>query len=389
MRGRFLSERPRLGCSRVAVATGLVLSSGAISYACIWAAYGFRFGPTPNSNELFDTPSLIDEVFRSETEKEYENKPSLSDQDLDRLARERQPRLLDRLFYWEDEHRFLPQSWLRGIYRTFGLSERRASFLMGKISMDGSWAYFPLAMLFKTPVATIAALVLGLIYLACRGWRRLGKRDIWPACALLVLPAVYMFMAMRQSVNLGIRHIFPVYPCLFILIGVTASAIWRWKPKWGVVLAGMFFLGLAGETAHAYPDFIPFFNVAAGGTSNGIHLLGDSNLDWGQDLLAVVDWQKHNPDRKLYLVYFGSIDPHFYHLHYIKAPGSQTEEDIPFPGPPAENPVLAISMTEMQGIYLTDELRAFYKPLFGHKPLAVFGGSIYLFDHVEDLFPQH
>ena len=50
-------------------------------------------------------------------------------------------------------------------------------------------------------------------------------------------------------------------------------------------------IALAAETTFAFPNFIPFFNLFAGGSRGGFRLLSESNLDWGQDLPALAAWQ--------------------------------------------------------------------------------------------------
>ena len=51
-------------------------------------------------------------------------------------------------------------------------------------------------------------------------------------------------------------------------------------------VAGLLAIGIIVEALIAYPNYIAHFNFALGGPRGGIELLGDSNLDWGQDLPA-------------------------------------------------------------------------------------------------------
>ena len=45
---------------------------------------------------------------------------------------------------------------------------------------------------------------------------------------------------------------------------------------------------------------------------NSWRLLTDSNLDRGQGLIALRDYQQQHPDEPLHLAYFGSVDPAVY-----------------------------------------------------------------------------
>jgi hypothetical protein len=260
-----------------------------------------------------------------------------------------------------------------GFLYTYGTSISRRAFLCGQFSREGWWYYFPLTMLFKTPLATLIGLSPALAL--CLRWRqiRLG----WPLCAAAVAPVVYLAAAMRTPLNLGLRHMLPVYPFLFILLGVMADMGWKRHRKITAFAVCILALGLAAETYCAYPDFIPFFNVAAGGSSGGLELLSDSNLDWGQDLPALAAWQRRHPDRQVYLSYFGSADPRYYGIQYIEMTGDILAH--PDQTAPSNLPkVYAVSATNLQGTYLTQtsNLQQFHD----RTPVAILGGSIYIFD---------
>jgi hypothetical protein len=113
-----------------------------------------------------------------------------------------------------------------------------------------------------------------------------------------------------------------------------------------------------------------------------VKLVGDSSLDWGQDLRLLAQWQQEHPDQRLYLCYFGTADPSAYGVHasYIAhptgwPPWGPWEQDLRQPG------TLAMSATNLQVIYGPEELRENYRKIFGSlKPKEVLGGTIYLYD---------
>jgi hypothetical protein len=142
--------------------------------------------------------------------------------------------------------------------------------------------------------------------------------------------------------------------------------------------------GLAAESLAAAPDYLAFFNAAAGGSRGGVRHLGDSNLDWGQDLPLLAAWQARHPDVPLYLAYFGVVDPAFYGIRYRNLPGGYPFGDVP--SLPGEGPaVVAISATKLQCIYLGEDLLPFYRRFGRNEPTAVLGGTIYLYDLREPL----
>jgi hypothetical protein len=139
---------------------------------------------------------------------------------------------------------------------------------------------------------------------------------------------------------------------------------------------------LGAETLAAFPNYVAFFNAAAGGSRGGIRFLGDSNLDWGQDLKLLAQWQQDHQNQTLYLAYFGLADPAYYGVTYRNLPGSYQF------GPPYEPPrapgVVAISATHLQGIYQEDDMLRVYRTIGQRlEPIEVLGGTIYLYDALD------
>jgi len=363
--------------SRFAAAAAIAVAALIISYGFIWLCYGFRFNsaPGPAGSSSLDDIILV-----------YARTQSLADHhaSLDTPASQREqwvaqwhPGPIVKSTQWADRHHVLPQAFLRGFLTTYAGSLARGAFLCGMLSLTGWWYYFPLAMAFKTPLATLIASLLALA-LGFRSIKSFNRHSAWALCAVLIAPALYMIVAMRSHLDLGIRHVLPVYPFLFIFLGVVAADAWKRFGQPAAWIISILILGLALETYGAYPNYIPFFNVAAGGYRGGVRLLGDSNIDWGQDLPDLADWQVHHPDRQLWLCYFGTVDPLYYGIHYINLPGSDAPPDQ-F-GPNGLPPVFAISATAFGGQHLRPEQRAVYDRFRSAQPLAILGGSIWLYD---------
>jgi hypothetical protein len=153
----------------------------------------------------------------------------------------------------------------------------------------------------------------------------------------------------------------------------------RWKVA-ATACAAVVGVALAIESFAIAPDYLTFFNVAAGGQRGGLNRLGDSNLDWGQDLPALAEYMKQprNKDAVLYLSYFGMADPQSYGLRYINMPGGY--ELNPQAIWPLDGSLVAISATKLQGVYATPENRAAYAKYRAKTPTAVLGGTIYVYD---------
>lgn len=365
---------------RFVAAAMVFFSTAVLGYFMIWASYGFRFNPSPGSSGEFDFRAAILNCAKSEMILRQDPVPAYPPtSQVQQWVNEWKPSPIVRAVKTANRSHLLPQAWLFGFLYTYGTALARRTFLCGDIGVAGWWYYFPAAMAFKTPLATLAGLGLVTVAWFVRVRRKIPSRDLWPICAVLTAPVFYMIVAMRSHLDIGLRHVFPVYPFLYIFLGVIAAQCFARRPKTTSCVALILFLGLICETLSAYPNYIPFFNVAAGGSRGGLALLSDSNLDWGQDVPALADWQRAHPDRQLYFCDFGIADPRYYGLHYIEMPGSQLaqpDQIIPSGLPP----VYAISAVALQGPYMTPSQLAIYHKFLKEQPIDVLNGTIYLYD---------
>jgi hypothetical protein len=159
-------------------------------------------------------------------------------------------------------------------------------------STGGWWYYFPVVFGVKTPTGLLALLLLAMAagwLIALRAGPRatvykvLRARPEW--FALTIPPFVYFLISTTTHINVGVRHILPVYP--FVFVGTAAMLLACHRPglprffRWAAAIC----LALvAVESAAAFPRYISFFNWASGGRSQGWKYVVDSNLDWGQDM---------------------------------------------------------------------------------------------------------
>ena len=104
---------------------------------------------------------------------------------------------------------------------------------------------------------------------------------------LLILILIYGGFALTASINIGHRHILPIYPAAFILAG----GLWRRFGKWLLPAVAL----LLWESLSVYPHYLAFFQAAAGGPAQGYRHLVDSSLDWGQDLPWLRQWLDEHP----------------------------------------------------------------------------------------------
>jgi hypothetical protein len=311
------------------------------SWVVIWAVYGFRHRPSDSPGWRFD--------FRQSE-----------------LVMERVPRL-GKLLGWMDERRLLPNAYLQGLLLGQAKAQKRAAFFAGEYSTEGWWYFFPVAFLMKVPVAVLGVFAAGLVMCA-REWRKLARDELF----VLVPFVVFFAAAMAAKLNIGLRHVLPVFP-FALLVGAKLFQQRRWLR----VGAPVVLLLAAAELARVYPHYLAFFNQLVGGPRNGHRFLVDSNLDWGQDLKTLKRWMDAHGVQQVNLSYFGTADPDYYKIRCTHLPGApffaRVSDNVALPGH------VAVSATNLRGVYLGEEGRQFYRPLSQQKPVTVLGYSIFVY----------
>jgi hypothetical protein len=289
--------------SRLKPIAAVVLLNFIFVYVSIWAAYGYRFTSVP------------------------EGSPSAAAVELQWNDLLRGNDALEKIVIAADKFELLPHAHLQGYLYVKKHSEKRYSFLNGEQSLEGVWYFFPYCFAVKTPIPTMLIILIAIAGL-CFYPDKL--RALSPFAALAFIFAIF---AITSRINIGERHIMPLYPCLFIACGAAAKFI-SGKSNAIRVLTGLCMAWLALETLNISPHFLAYFNQFAGGPKNGYRHLVDSSLDWGQDLKELKRIKDGlNPEkgekRNFYLSYFGTASINSYGLDdVISLPGYFAQENF-------------------------------------------------------------
>jgi len=244
--------------------------------------------------------------------------------------------------------------------------EGHAAFLLGEVRETGWWYYFPVVFAVKSTTALLLLTVLALA-LAFRAVRATGAL-IW--LSLLIPPLFYFGVSMTSHINLGVRHLLPVYPFLYLL--GAAALVHALSPRRLALVAGMIVLLQAAESLTVYPEYLAFFNAPSGGRAAGAHYLLDSNLDWGQDLKKLKTYIDRNNPGTVCLDYFGYADPGYYGMRWEYLPKTWDKDELE-----RMDCVGAISVTLLNDLYIR---KGSYEWLRRRTPFGVAGSSIYLYD---------
>ena len=157
-------------------------------------------------------------------------------------------------------------------------AEGHPSFLLGERSNTGFWYFYPVVLAVKTPMAFLLLVAAGLTFaIRKREWfRRAGPPLAFSAGIVLV--------GLFTHINIGVRHILPVY-IGFSLLAAAAAVHWLElgrARKWIPIVLAVLLVWLAGSSLLSHPDYLAYFNELAFGEPQNI--LVDSDLDWGQDI---------------------------------------------------------------------------------------------------------
>jgi hypothetical protein len=266
-------------------------------------------------------------------------------------------------------------SGLRSIY-TNGVPDFKF-YLLGTFSPRSLWYYYPFAMALKTPDVTLVLLALACLSVFIPRSRALD--GIW----LLMPVALVLAVSSQDPVTLGLRHIIPVYPFLFVWTGGRVVRVWelwsrsvsgrvvRWMP--GVALLLVAGVGIV-SAVQIHPYQLAYFNRLVGGPAAGSRYLDDSNIDWGQDLPGLAAWQSEHGVRPLALWYFGTDSPAGYGIEWRPV----SDEEVLQP----RRDAYAISVNNLIGLKLRAQEtgRAELDWLARYHPAATIGYSIYIYD---------
>jgi hypothetical protein len=254
-------------------------------------------------------------------------------------------------------------------YRLMQQEYGQSAYLMGQYSAHGWWYFYPLTILMKSPLPLLILfpLAAGIMF---RDMAKYGT-------LLMVLLApilLYLTVFSLSGYSIALRYLLPVYPFVFITIGVLATI--GTKYRYYLAVAAIWYVASSVSVA---PHYLAYFNEAFGGPGNGYRYLADANLDWGQDLKELKKFMERNGIEKISLSYFGADNAERYGIDYDWLPSHYLYN--PTPDKPYEikpDQLVAVSVTNLLGIYLED--RGMYLSLLQHEPVAKIGYSIYVYD---------
>jgi 4-amino-4-deoxy-L-arabinose transferase-like glycosyltransferase len=331
------------------LAVALVAIS-AISLTILWASYGFRYQARAEGRQL--NPPLAEFVHE--------------------LKRPREARLLQTVAHF----RLLPEAYIYGLADVRIMSDFYASFLLGKVYPHGVWFYFPVAFAIKSSLSFLILLLLTIWVIATRRLR--AWREI---LFLTIPPLIHLIVAMSSGMNIGVRHILPMYLFLSVLIAGAAGKLIEHNRRWSYVIAALL-LFQAASTIRTYPAYLAYANELWGGPSQTYRLLSDSNSDWGQQLKDVKRYLDRNHIQDCWFVYFaeGVVDASYYGIPCKPLPTADSLwVNEPANAPPAIEGIVLVSAGDLSGFEFGAAPLNPYEQFKSLQPVAVIDYGVFVY----------
>ena len=328
----------------------------AVSLTVLWGFYGFRYAARPAGLQLNPTAG------------EY----------IGQLSRPHEAKLLAAVA----RYHLLPESYIYGLADVRLMDDFYSSFLLGKTYPHGVWFYFPFAIAIKS---TLPFLILMGIATWAIATRRLTRwREI---LFLTVPPALYLAVAMSSHMNIGVRHVLPIYAFLGVLIGGAAVALVNGQRsgqrRWIYVFGALILFQIV-TSLRAFPTYISYVNEAWGGQKNAWWLLSDSNADWAQQLKATKQYLDARGVKDCWFVYFGEgvIDTGYYGIPCKALPTADAlwVDEKFYDTPAVVDGMVLISAGDLSGFeFGPGELNP-YEQFKTIKPTGAIQNGIYVFE---------
>jgi glutamine amidotransferase-like uncharacterized protein len=180
------------------------------------------------------------------------------------------------------------------------------SYLFGQWSDHGWWYYYLVGFCLKTPLATLALILLAVsryCWLCIRySYRAPPSVDCQRRSSFLNHAVVTMhglcaliLISSQDGFSCHYRYVIPVLPFVFLAISHVANWM-RWKsvPLWPLAF-GLLTWSVA-ECLSVFPYTVSYFNEFAGGPAKGHFQMLGSSCGWSHDHWYVKNWLDAHPE---------------------------------------------------------------------------------------------
>ena len=328
---------------RLALALTVIL---AISMTILWGSYGFRYAP--GDAVPFNPPMKTQ---------------------LDRVPSALEGRLLGEI----DGLHLLPAPYTYAFANILSQAKSYTSYLMGVAYPHAVWFYFPITLLIKSSLTFLILLVISAGAVAI-GAVRLSRGILYMGISALV----FMAFAVTGGMNIGVRHILPVYVFLSVPIAGASWSLMQRNRSWIYAVVALLVFQ-AGSVLHAYPAYISYTNEVFGGPANSYKYVSDSSSEWGQQLNAVRRYVDARGIKNCWFAYFNQAMMDFRSFGIPCTPLLTAEYQTP-DTPPAIDGTVLISAAVLSGFETGTGPLNPYGQFQKLKPAAVIDYGVFVYD---------
>ncbi len=339
-------ERRLRRAGRLALALAVAALS---SVVILWAAYGFHYLPAGAGVPLESMDAELARV------------PSA---------------MFAKLLGIVDRLHLLPQAYTYGFAHFLYEANAFTSYVFGTTYPHAVWFFFPVAMAVKSSLTFLT-----LLGLAAWTLVRVGRPERRGLLYLAVPAAVYMAFAMAGGMNIGVRHVLPVYVFAAAGLGGVLSVLVRRSRRWLWVIVPLLAFQ-AVSVMRVSPALISYGNELAGGPSSVHKLLSDSSADWGQQLKSVKRYLDAHGIRDCWFAYFGqsSIDFAYYGITCKPLPTADSLSfDVPREVPAVVDGPVLMSASVLSGFGFGPPPLNAYEQFKNVDPVDVIDYGVFVF----------
>lgn len=288
----------------------------------------------------------------------------------------------------------LPRYFVSGIDMVVQDSrDGRPAFLLGQISDTGWWYYFPVAFALKTTIPFLLASAGGLVWAVYQVLRR--KRYV---IVYILLPGlIYLALTMTSHLNIGVRHLLPMFPFAAItgagFISVVVEFGLKRGRRLGVALAAIALVPGLVIAVSAFPNYLTYFSPLAGGAARGWQTLSDSNVETGQEVKPLASYLKDRGENRVTGIMVGGEFLKFYGIQADDFPGWDVADDSDEDSnddsgeaddehgvtEPIKTEYVAIGAWYLSEVDLSDKQKEIIDRYRQQKPEVMVGNSIFVF----------
>jgi len=208
------------------------------------------------------------------------------------------------------------------------------AYFLGEVSSSAFTAYFPTVFLLKETLPILILILLTSIFTLYQIFSKFHLRSkillrhsfrnfvAWTRhgvvqYTLFAFIILYSYLSITGNLNIGLRHLFPIFPFIYILVAKKVRDFFKTFKSHQLIFAkyllALLLIWVILEPIANYPYYMSYFNQIGGGPKNGYHYVTDSNADWGQDLKRFQKFLDQHPEiDKIRLNYFGGGNPRYY-----------------------------------------------------------------------------